>query len=331
MNVLITGGAGYIGAHIALQFLDAGHNVTIIDRKISALTSKGQVESICVDLCDVDRLKSVLLKRHFETVVHCAALTSLPLSLSDPVGFFTNNVTGTLNLLTALQDNGPFRLIFSSTAAVYAPPSSGPVCERSTIAPATPYGESKRQCEEILRFAADAIDVKVVVLRYFNVAGADGKMRAGPNVGQAAALIPSLCRALFERSEFIIYGDAHPTADGTAVRDFIHVEDLSCVHLAFATCDKACVEPYQIYNVGYGKGYSVAEVVSTAERVVGRQVIRQIGPKRAGDLSSVVADPEKLFSTNGTISSAGRLESMISSTASWMTKLNGLPTTSLDF
>jgi UDP-glucose 4-epimerase len=326
MKVLITGGAGYVGAHVALAFRDAGHKVSILDRIPINPKTIEEIEFLCVDLLDNTRLKHILKARDFDFVIHCAALTSLPLSLSDPIGFFSNNVAGTLNLLQALNLSTLKVFVFSSTAAVYAPTPRGDVDEASTTAPLTPYGESKLQCENILRYVSSTFGLKVVCLRYFNVAGADKALRAGPTIRQIGALFPSLATAALSGEPFTIYGLSHATPDGTPVRDFIHVSDLAEAHLKIAhnSSDKF----FDIFNVGYGRGCSVAEAFHKAALILPKQVACRIGARRPGDLSKVVARVDKLAGAIGELSPNCKVSEMLISTFRWLemhgvAKING--------
>ncbi|MBX9745636.1 MAG: UDP-glucose 4-epimerase GalE [Hyphomonadaceae bacterium] len=329
MRVLVTGGAGYVGSHVALAFSDAGYEVTIVDRSPRPLKpTLGEYHQI--DLLDYPALFAALKDREFECVVHCAALTSLPLSYMDPVGFFTNNISGTLSLLKALAAASTRHFIFSSTAAVYAPSPSRAVDEQGEVGPMTPYGESKLQCERILRFCSQNTGLNVTILRYFNVAGADKQLRAGPNTSQLGALVPTITRAMIAGGPFTINGDCYETGDGTTVRDYIHVADLAKVHLLLNKHRLSDASGFEVFNVGYGLGYSVAEVANAAQSALNGELTVVKGPARPGDLPHVVASPAKLFSTIGPLCSQSRLEDMLVSTHRWILGHGGLlPDTSL--
>jgi UDP-glucose 4-epimerase len=296
MIILITGGAGYVGSHIALEMLDAGHEVVVADNLSTGLLSLvpegAKLET--ADVRDRDRMSSIMSAHGIDTVVHCAGSTVVPDSVRYPLDYYDNNVGGSLGLLHAMQDAGVRRVLFSSTAAVYAVKDSNPIGEDGTLAPASPYGASKLMVERIIQDMAAAGRVEFIILRYFNVAGADEQGRSGQSTPKATHLIKIAAEvALAKRETLEIYGTDWPTPDGTGVRDFIHVNDLARAHRLAAEA-LATGAGNRIYNCGYGHGYSVREVVQAVEQITQRRLPTQTAPRRPGDLAAVVADSAAL-------------------------------------
>jgi UDP-glucose 4-epimerase len=296
MSILITGGAGYVGSHIALELLDTGHDVVIADNLSTGFESlvPGSARLEIADIHDRTRMAALMRAHGVKTVVHCAGSTVVPDSVHDPLGYYDNNVGGSLSLLRAMKDAGVQRLLFSSTAAVYAVSGSGPISETAPLAPASPYGASKLMVEQIIQDLATASRLKFMILRYFNVAGADALGRSGQCTPSATHLIKIASEvALAKREELEIFGTDWPTVDGTGVRDFIHVNDLAQAHrLAVEALGNGITN--RIYNCGYGHGYSVRDVVCALEQVTKRPISTRSAPRRPGDLAEVVADSTAL-------------------------------------
>lgn len=290
-QVLVTGGCGYIGSHITRQLSEAGFEVTVLDNLSTGFRdSLLNQEKLCVaDLASADKLESLFSENSFDAVFHMAASIVVPESVEKPLEYYANNTAGTLELLKACHRHGVKRFIFSSTAAVYGE-SAATVCnENSPTEPSNPYGRSKLMDEWILRDLAKASPLKYVVLRYFNVAGADPQARMGQRFKGATHLIKVACEAAMgKRAEVVVYGTDYDTPDGTGIRDYIHVEDLASAHLKALRYLEEGGESLTL-NCGYGRGYSVREVLSEVEKQGGHFTIKT-GPRRAGDVPSLVAD-----------------------------------------
>jgi UDP-glucose 4-epimerase len=246
------------------------------------------------DLLDKGRLDEVLGARRFDAVIHFAAHISVPESVTQPLRYYANNVTGTLNLLAAMKKHGCGRLIYSSSAAVYGIPEVIPVPEEAPLAPINPYGRTKAMVEQVLRDLAHAGDLAYTSLRYFNVAGADPAGRIGEGKDWAPHLVTvSVRAALGRRPGVTVFGTDYPTPDGTGVRDYIHVEDLAAAHVL---CLEHLLETGEsaVYNCGYGRGYSVLEVIGAVKDVTGVDFPVELAGRRAGDPPALVADSSKI-------------------------------------
>ncbi|MES2857479.1 MAG: UDP-glucose 4-epimerase GalE [Bdellovibrionota bacterium] len=296
-RLLVTGGAGYIGSHVTHQLIEAGHSVTVLDNLYSghrwAVPEKAEfIEGSVGDVALLDR---ILGSGKFDGVLHFAAHIEVGESVTNPAKYFRNNTAYSLELFSACVRHKVGRLIFSSTAAVYGEPKSQLVSETADLAPVNPYGASKLMSERILQSIAEASsDLKFVILRYFNVAGAriDGK------IGQATPRATHLIKVASEvalglRDSLSVYGTDYHTPDGTCLRDYIHVEDLSSAHLsALSYLEEGGAS--DIFNVGYGRPFSVNEVIKTLKEVSGTDFKVVNGPRRAGDSSSLAANNEKI-------------------------------------
>ncbi len=293
--VLVTGGAGYIGSQLGYTLGDAGIDVVVMDD-----LSTGRRESappraafIHADVTDEAAVRRALREHRISAVVHMAGSTSVPESLERPLAYYANNVGGALSVVGACVAEGVQALVFSSTAAVYAPSPSGRVDESAATEPLTPYGASKLMAERIIADAGVAHGLRSVILRYFNVAGADSQGRTGAPSPTATHLITAAARAAARRVEPLdLFGTDYPTADGTCIRDFIHVADLAAAHL----CALQHLERggrSLLANCGYGRGASVREVLASFARL-GRPVPVRQAARRPGDLAVMVADPGRL-------------------------------------
>ena len=302
LNVLITGGAGYIGSHTLLALSEAGYNLTVLDN-LSTGFKKSIVNSAKFfrgDLENKNLLKQIFEQGNFGSVIHFAASVVVPDSIQEPLFYYQNNVANTINLLDAISHYKVPRLVFSSSAAVYGQPPFLPLTEDVTPSPISPYGRTKLMDEWIIQDLAKAQPwFRYGILRYFNVAGSDPKGRLGQNTDDATHLIKLAClTALGYRPVLQIFGDDYATADGTGVRDFIHVSDLADVHLQILKHLEKGADS-DVYNCGYGKGYSVLEVVNTVKEVSGVDFPVEIVSRRPGDPPKVVADVTKLTSHTG--------------------------------
>ncbi len=291
-RVLITGGAGYVGSVSASAFVEAGHDVVVLDdlstgHRSAVPDGAALREGSYTDPVAIRRL---LETDAIEAILHCAARSLVGESIRDPARYFGENVAGGVALLDAARAAGVARVVFSSTAAVYGVPDTTPIPEGSPLAPINPYGESKRAFESALAWYGRAYGLRSVSLRYFNVAGATGTL--GEVHDPETHLIPNVLAAVDGGPALTVFGDDYPTPDGTCIRDYIHVADLAEAHLlaldATAPGDARTAEPL-VLNLGNGGGFSVREVLVAAESVTGRPVPHTIGPRRAGDPPVLVA------------------------------------------
>ena len=317
-KVLVTGGAGYIGSHVVRQLGEADYDVVVYD---NCSTGVAQAvlhgELIIGDLGDIDRLYQVFGKHQFSAVLHFAASLVVPESVAQPLDYYANNTRNTLNLLRCCSIMGVNQLIFSSTAAVYGEPRENPVTELTPTLPINPYGRSKLMSEWMIQDYGMASRLRYVILRYFNVAGADPGGRIGQNSRNATHLIASACNAALKRqAEFKIFGNDFPTPDGTGIRDYIHVEDLATAHVDGLRYLGRGGES-QILNCGYGKGYSVRQVVERVKDISGVDFPVIEVARRPGDPACVTADAEKIKQVLNWQPRYNNLNKIISSFLAW--------------
>ncbi len=287
MKLLVTGGAGYIGSIVAQQLLDAGHEVVVLDN-----LSRGHRAAVPdgarlaeVDLLDVERLNETVAEG-FDGALHFAAFALVAESVANPERYYRNNVVGSLNLLDALRAAGVKRLVFSSTCAVYGEPEIVPMDETTPTRPVNAYGASKLAVDGMISDECRAHGLGAVSLRYFNVAGASGCL--GEDHEPETHIIPNVLRAAQGlQPEVQIFGTDYPTPDGTAVRDYIHIEDLASAHLL--ALDGARAGEHRIFNLGNGNGFSVREVIDAAREVTGLAIPARAAPRRPGDPPQLVA------------------------------------------
>jgi UDP-glucose 4-epimerase len=292
MTVLVSGGAGYIGSHMVLELTDAGERVVVLDNLATghpwAVADGVPFE---VGDCGDPALVARLIREHgVDAIIHFAASTVVPDSVRDPLVYYRNNTVNSRTLFQCAIETGVRHVIFSSTAAVYGNPAHVPVTEESPTQPISPYGWSKLMSEVMLRDAARAHALSYVALRYFNVAGADPHARAGQSSKTATHLIKVAVEvALGRRDKLTVFGNDYPTPDGSCVRDYIHVSDLARAHGDALRHLRAGGQSLTL-NCGYGRGFSVFEVIETVKRVSGVDFKVEIGPRRAGDPAQIVAD-----------------------------------------
>jgi UDP-glucose 4-epimerase len=293
-KILVTGGAGYIGSNTAHVLRRRGHEVVVVDdlsrgheHNVAGLPFHRLALSQTAELCDILRSERI------DAVMHFAAYIAVGESTQKPELYFSNNVGGSLSLLTAMVEAGVKRLVFSSTAAVYGMPKEMPIPEDAPFAPVSPYGDSKVMVERILAWMDEFRGLRSIVLRYFNACGADPESDLGEEHDPETHLIPLLLRAIVTGQPITIFGDDYPTPDGTCIRDYIHVVDLAEAHIA-ALEKLLAAGASQAFNVGTGEGHSVMEVVRAVEEVTGRKVPLATGPRREGDAPALVADSSKL-------------------------------------
>lgn len=320
MNVLVTGGAGYIGSHTVDRLINQGHQVTVIDDLSTGFKRllHPQAQFAQGNVKDFEFVKSVIQKNSIEAVIHFAAFTSVAESVEKPEKYYDNNFGGTLNLLAAIKDTASVKyFIFSSTAAVYSDPGNKMVTEDSPIDPPTAYGRSKWMSEQALQDFAQSSNLKFMILRYFNVAGSSASGKWGQIGDEHTVLVKRAALAAVGKiAELQIFGTDYPTEDGTAVRDFIHIEDLADLHVvALDKLATGCEST--ILNCGYGRGFSVKQVIEAMERVSGRDFKVVEKPRRAGDLASVIADNTKLLKMLNWKPKHNDLEEICRSAYSW--------------
>lgn len=295
MNILLTGGAGYIGSHTSLLLIDKGHEVTIVDNLISGnskLVPK-KANFINSDISDEKKIRDLLKKEKFDLIMHFAGLVKVEESLLHPERYKLNNVDKAKTFIKACMECGLNKIIFSSSAGVYGnTPSMEKLNESSELMPTNPYSKTKHEFEKYLLNLSKEKKIKCIILRYFNVAGADEKKRSGLVAKKSNNLIKSICEvATNKRSNIVINGDDYDTQDGTPVRDFIHVTDLAEMHTIAA--ENLNKKNSEIYNCGYGEGYSVKQVVLEMEKILNRSLNKKIGRRREGDIPYSVADTTK--------------------------------------
>ena len=297
MKLLVTGGAGYIGSIVASHLLGAGHEVVVLDN-----LERGHQEAVpdgasllVADLLDRAALGK-LVTDDFDGVLHFAALALVGESVSNPERYWRTNVGGTLNLLETMTDASVKRLVFSSTCAVYGQPDEVPIAETAPPRPINAYGASKLAVDEMIGHFCRAHELGAVSLRYFNVAGASGRL--GEDHDPETHLIPNILRAALGQTPYVeIFGTDYPTPDGTAIRDYIHIDDLAVAHLLALDATRRGV--HQIFNLGNGNGFSVREVIAAAESVTGSQIPTRAAARRPGDPPMLVAASERIRSELG--------------------------------
>ena len=308
-KVLVTGGAGYIGAHVAAELLKSGYSIRIYDDFSNGLHRRvdGKFRDI-VDGDMLDRVKLLAALDGIDAVIHLAAKKSVEESVKDPLKYYENNVGGTLNLLGAMAAKGVKQLVYSSSAAVYSPNDKEAVVEDDPTAPLSPYGASKLLSEQLISSVGSAEQISNISLRYFNVVGSN-IAEFGDN--SKDNLVPKVFLALKNGKRPQIYGSDYPTPDGTCIRDYIHVQDLALAHLAAL---KKVESGYisQVYNVGSGKGYSVKEMMDQISKSLGRDINPELSPARAGDSPKLIASIDKIKEQLGWSPKAS-LEEMIDS------------------
>lgn len=302
MKILVTGGAGYIGSHTCIELLNAGYEVVVLDnlinsseeslKRVQKLTGK-QLTFCNVDLLDLEGVRSVFKQHDFQTVIHFAALKAVGESVKQPLRYYNNNISGTINLCTAMEEAGVKNIVFSSSATVYGDPHKVPITEDFPLSTTNPYGSTKLMMEMILKDLniADS-SWNIALLRYFNPIGAhkSGEIGEDPN-GIPNNLVPYISQvAVGKLKELSVYGNDYPTPDGTGVRDYIHVVDLAIGHVK--AVEKLEEKPgVVIYNLGTGRGYSVLEVIDAFKKASGRDIPYKLVDRRPGDVAECYADP----------------------------------------
>ena len=321
-SVLVTGGAGYIGSHVVRQLGEAGEQIVTLDNLTTGFEEAVLYGELVVgNTGDRDLVSRILAEYDVDTVLHFAAHTIVPESVSDPLKYYGNNTCNTRNLLECCQAAGVKHFIFSSTAAVYGIPESEKAWEDSPLAPINPYGTSKLMSEWMLRDLSAASDLCHVALRYFNVAGCDPEGRIGQNTPRATLLTKvAVEAAVGKRDQVYVFGTDYPTPDGTGVRDYIHVEDLASAHLKALDYLRAGGSSTTL-NCGYGHGYSVREVLDMVEKVNGKPLNIVESPRRAGDPPALIAGAERIRRELDWEPRFDDLEKIVSSSLNWERQL----------
>jgi UDP-glucose 4-epimerase len=324
MTVLVTGGAGYIGSHMVLALLDAGEKVVVLDNLSTGFWWAVPQEAPLVkgDTGDAGLVARTIREHGVTEIVHFAARLIVPESVTDPLGYYLNNTVKTRQLLDCAVKGGVKRFIFSSTAAVYGETGNDPVLEERALNPVSPYGKSKLMSEWMLQDVAQAHGLSFAILRYFNVAGADPRGRAGQSSTVATHLIKIAAQAaLGKRDGMDVFGVDYPTPDGTCLRDYIQVSDLAAAHLAALTHLRGGGAS-GVYNCGYGRGYSVREVIDVVKAVSGVDFPVRVSGRRAGDPPAIVANSDKIRAELGWTPRHDDLTAIVRQALAWEESLS---------
>lgn len=327
MSILITGGAGYIGSHMVWECVDRGEDVVVLDNLVTgfewAIAPKAKF--VRGDVGDSALVEQIIRDHKVDTIVHFAGSVVLPESFEDPLKFYRNNTGRTCSLLETAVKCGVDKFVFSSTAAVYeAPGTMTPIDETGSLAPASPYGNSKLMSETMIRDTAAAHGLRYVILRYFNVAGADPAGRTGLATIGAGHIMKVACEAaLGKRSGLDVFGTDYDTPDGSAVRDFIHVSDLASAHFSAVSFLRQSGLSFTA-NAGYSKGHSVFEVVEAVKEVSGIDFDVRMAPRREGDVPAIVADASRLMRRLDWQPQLNELNKIVGDALAWEAKLEDM-------
>ncbi|MBC8027896.1 MAG: UDP-glucose 4-epimerase GalE [Steroidobacteraceae bacterium] len=325
-TVLVTGGAGYIGSHTVLQLVARGEKVVVLDDLSTGFRQAlRDVPLVVGNVGDRKLVDAVLAEHGVDTIIHFAAHTIVPESVTNPLKYYGNNTCATRSLLEAASQAGVANFVFSSTAAVYGITGSGLIAEDSPTAPINAYGGSKLMSEWMLRDVCAATPMRSVVLRYFNVAGSDSKGRIGQSTKKATLLIKVACEAAVGKRPYLsVFGTDFPTPDGTGVRDYIHVDDLAAAHLNAIDYLRAGGKSLTA-NCGYGHGYSVREVLSSVEKIAGLKLDVREEPRRAGDPPSLVARCDNVRGALGWTPKLDDIDIIVRTSLEWERRLQREP------
>ncbi|NNF94980.1 MAG: UDP-glucose 4-epimerase GalE [Altererythrobacter sp.] len=322
--VLVTGGAGYIGSHAVLALVDAGWNVAVIDDLSTGFrfAIPDGVPLYEGDIADAELLARIVAEQGTKAIMHFAGSIIVPESVENPLKYYDNNTAKSRTLIENALQQGIDHILFSSTATVYGEPEVKPLTEEDPLTPVNPYGMSKLMTERILSDVSKAHPINHCVLRYFNVCGADPQGRSGQSTEGATHLIKVAVEAVLgKRDHVAVFGDDYPTPDGTGLRDYIHVSDLASAHVL--ALEALITEPDRslTMNVGYGRGFSVLEVLDAVDRVAQTKIERRKLPRRAGDVPALVSDPSRVRATIPWTAKYDDLDTIIEHALAWERKL----------
>ena len=324
MKVLITGGAGYIGSHAALSFLDSGHSVSIIDNLVNGKKEiiPKKAKFYLSDISDKENIDIIIQENRFDLVLHFAAYTSVKESVENPKKYFDNNFEKSKIFFDCCIKNGLRKIIYSSTAGVYGDISKNKILENEKVNPINPYSESKLNTEKYLIELNKKNNLNIVILRYFNAAGADVNLRSGLVVSPDN-LIKAVCEYVTKKREkLIVNGDKFKTKDGTTIRDYIHVSDLADMHrIVSEDLLKESSNGYKIFNCGYGKGHSILEVINCMSKIINKEIHYTIGSNRPGDSEISIADVKKFKNKFNWKPKFDSLEIILKSALEWEKKI----------
>lgn len=318
MRVLIPGGAGYIGSHTVKYCQDLNYDVTVLDNFSTGHKSLiNDCEILNVDLIDKDKLSKSLKGRKFDGVIHFAAKSLVNESIQKPDYYYVNNVIGTLNLIEQMRNNGNYNLVFSSTAAIFGNPHKDILEEDDPKNPINPYGNSKLVVENILHDICKSYDFNATCFRYFNAAGAHKDGSIGENHEPETHLIPNILKStLLKKNSMKVFGNDYPTPDGTCIRDYLHVDDISNAHILGLKKMKN-KKGFSTYNLGNGNGFSVIEVIESCERITDKKIDYQIVKRREGDPAVLISNSKKAQSELGWMPEYTSLDSIINTAWKW--------------
>ncbi|OYY71376.1 MAG: UDP-glucose 4-epimerase GalE [Sphingomonadales bacterium 17-56-6] len=330
LNVLVTGGAGYIGSHAVLALLDAGHRPIVIDNLVTGFRWAIADEATFYegDISDSTLLQDIICDQNIDAIMHFAGSVIVPESVENPLKYYSNNTAKSRSLIQSAIDGGVRHMIFSSTAATYGIPESSPVREDMPTVPINPYGASKLMTEMMLRDVAAAHDFNYCALRYFNVAGADPLCRTGQStVGATHLLKIAVEAALGKRASVSIFGTDYATEDGTGVRDYIHVSDLASAHVIALEALVADPDRNHTLNCGYGHGYSVIQVLDAVDRVTNNTLNRKMEGRRAGDPDTLISDNTAIKQHLGWAPRYDDLDQIVQHALAWERRLTDIQAT----
>jgi UDP-glucose 4-epimerase len=323
-NILVTGGAGYIGSHAVLALMDAGHCPVVIDNLLTGFrwAVPADVPFFEGDIADSPLVAQIIAELQIDAIMHFAGSVVVPESVENPLKYYRNNTANSRSLIDSAISGGVRHFIFSSTAATYGIPRHSPVREDMPTEPINPYGTSKLMTEYMLRDVAAAHDFNYCALRYFNVAGADPAGRSGQSTIGATHLIKIAVEAALGKRDFVsIFGTDYATQDGTGVRDYIHVSDLAAAHVMALEALMADPGASHILNCGYGHGYSVMQVLDAVDRVTNSPLVRQLEPRRAGDPDALISDNRAIIERFGWRPQYDDLDQIVRDALAWERKL----------